>query len=138
MGTIPYILKKVPHFHLENPVALQKKYLRLKDDQIEKNMKTEMRRHVKAGEQKALEMMVKLFDWLDRLESQPTTEIVYLYEISQGIEAMITNTLAQIDQAAAKTMEINHLMLALKKNSDVSSSPCSYLKLNIVLVGRRM
>ena len=93
-----------------------------------------MREAVLAGEQKALEMMVQLFDWLDRLESQSTTEIVHLYEISQGIEAMITNTLAQIDQAAAKTVEINHLMLVLKKNSDVSFSPFSYLKLNIVFV----
>ena len=138
MDTIPYVLRNVPHFHLDNPVALQKKYLTLKGDQTKKDVKTELRRHVKAGEQKALEMMVKLFDWLDSLEPQPTVEIVRLYEISQDIEAMITNTLAQIEQAAEKTAEINRLMVDLKKNSDVSCSPCSYLKLNIVLVGCRM
>ena len=125
MGTIPYVLKNIPHFHLDNPVAFQRKYLdlTLKGDQSKKNAKTEMRKHVKDGEQKALEMMVKLFDWLDRLEPQPTAEIVHLYEISQEIEAMITTTLAQIDQAALKTVEINQLILTLKKNSDVSSSP---------------
>jgi hypothetical protein len=129
--TVPRVLKSAPQFHLDNPLALQKKYLDLarRGDQSKKNVKTEMRKHIMAGEQKALEMMVKLFDWLDRLEPQPTAEIVHLYEISQDIEAMITNTLAQIDQTAAKTVEINQLMHTLKKNSDVSSSSSSYLKL---------
>ena len=122
--TVPYVLKNAPQFHLDNPIALQKKYLdlALKGDPSKRNAK-DMRKHIEAGEQKALEMMVRLFDWLDRLEPQPTAEIVRLYEISQDIEAMITDTLAQIDQAAEKTVEINQLMLTLKKNSDVSSLP---------------
>ena len=138
--TVPPVLKGAPQFHLDNPVALQKKYIELvtKGDQSRKNLKTDIRKHVMAGEQKALEMMVKLFDWLDRLEPQPTVEIVRLYEISQDIEAKITNTLAQVDQAAARTGEINQLMLILKKTSEVSSSDFSYLKLNVVFVGHRM
>jgi hypothetical protein len=76
-----------------------------------------MRKAVQAGEDRALEMLVKLFDWLDGLGPQPTTEIVYLYNLSQTIEAMITNTLAQMDQAAAKKVEIDKLMVALKNNS---------------------
>ena len=138
--TVPQVLKDAPQFHLDNPVALQKKYIELanKGDQSRKNMKADMRKHAVAGEQKALQMMVKLFDWLDRLEPQPTVEIVRLYGISQDIEAKITNTLAQVDQAAARTGEINQLMLILKKNSEVSASAFSYLKLNVVFVGHRM
>ena len=33
---------------------------------------------VKVGEENALEMLVELFDWLDDLEPQPTTEIIPL------------------------------------------------------------
>ena len=138
--TVPQVLKDAPQFHLDNPVALQKRYIELagKGDQSKKNLKSDMRKHIVAGEQKALQMMVRLFDWLDRLEPQPTKEIVRLYEISQDIEAKITNTLAQVDQAAARTREINQLMLILKKTSEVSSSAFSYLKLNVVFVGHRM
>ena len=138
--TVPRVLKRAPQFHIDNPVALQKKYIDLasRGDQNKKKLMAEMRKHVIAGEQKALEMMVKLFDWLDGLEPQPTVEIVYLYDISQGIEAKITNTLAQVDQAAAKTGEINQLMVILKKNSEVSSSAFSYLKLNVVFIELRM
>jgi len=74
------------------------------------------------SEQEALEMLVDLFDWLDGLEPQPTKDIVYLYDLSQTIESMITNTLAQMDQVAAKKMEIDKLIAELEVNSDVSTS----------------
>jgi len=65
--TIPEVLKDAPHFLLNNPVALQRKYLRLQSDQNMKKGKVALRREVKAGEQTALEMLVDLFDWLDGL-----------------------------------------------------------------------
>ena len=55
-------------FVLDNPVALQKKYLKLKDDPNMKKEGMDLRTMVKAGEQKALEMLVDLFDWLDGLD----------------------------------------------------------------------
>ena len=128
---VPEVLIDAPRFILDNPVALQKKYVELRGDPSVKNGRAELRRAVKAGEQKALEMLVRLFDWLDGLEPQPTTEIIYLYEVSQNIEAMITNTLAQMDQAVAKRAEIDELMFALKNSSNVSSSPCSYTNLYV-------
>ena len=73
-----------------------------------KKMEKYMGNHSKTGEQKALEMLVQLFDWLDDCKPQPTTEIVYLYEISQDIEAAITDTLALIDQGSAKNGKENH------------------------------
>ena len=55
-------------FILDNPVALQKKYLKLQDDPDMKKESIDLRTMVKAGEEKALEMLVDLFDWLDGLD----------------------------------------------------------------------
>ena len=74
--TLPDRLKSAPHFLLNNPIALQKKYLRLRDHPNMKKGRAELRNAVKAAEQNALEMLVDLFDWLDTVESQPTMEIV--------------------------------------------------------------
>jgi len=125
---IPSILKNAPQFLLDNPVAVQKKYLGLKDDLNTKKAKKDMRKLVMSAEQNALEMLVELFDWLGGLEPQPTTEIVKLYEMSQTIEAGITNTLAQMDQTADKINEINELMKELQVKSAVSFSPPLHLE----------
>ena len=123
MDTIPEVFKDAHMFCLDNPIALQKMYLKFKGDSDKQKKLAEMRRAVQAGEERALEMLVDLFDWLDGLRPQPTTGIVNFYEMSQSIEAMITDTLAQIDQAAAKKAEIDILMTAIKNNSYVSYSP---------------
>ena len=117
---IPEILKDAPQFLFDNPIALQKKFLELKDGPNKKKRKMELQKTVKDTEEKGLGMLVDLFDWLDGLEPQPTTEIVALYEKSQTIETKITNTLAQMDQAAAKMAEITRLMEKLRMNSAVS------------------
>ena len=131
--TIPEVLRDAHQFLLDNPIALQKRYLELKSDLTKKKVKAVRRKAVQAGEDRALEMLVDLFDWLDSRVPQPTTEIVYLYNMSQSIEAKITNTLAQMDQAATKKATIDELM----DNSKVSSSPCSYSRVNLMLVGHR-
>lgn len=107
---LPAALKNAPLFLLDNPLALQNRY---KDD-------PDMRRIVKTCEQRALEMLVRLFDWLDRLEPQPVTEIVYLHEKYQNIKSKTINTLAQVDQALAMEAEIDKLTDTLRKNSTVS------------------
>ena len=107
------VLKDAPLFVLDNPIALQ---TRFKDDPA-------MRRMVKACEQRALEMLVKLFDWLDGLQPQPATEIVRLYEHYQIIQAKTTKILAQIDQTVVIKEGLDTLMTTLKKHSDVSP-PC--------------
>jgi len=73
--TIPAVLKDAPRFPLNNPVALQRKCLSLKDDPRIRNRGTNMRREVQGGEQNALEMLVKLFDWLDGLKPQPISRV---------------------------------------------------------------
>jgi len=131
--SIPGVLRDANQFLLDNPTALQKKYLILNDPDKKKSSAS-MRNAVQASEETALEVLVELFDWLDGLKSQPTTEIVCLYNMAQSIEAMITNTLAQMDQAATKKAEIDRLMAALQNDSMVSSSPCLSFTLNPILV----
>ena len=62
------MFKDARQFHLDNPIALQKKYLEVKDQPDMENLRTELWHHVKDGEQRALEMLVDLFKWLDTLE----------------------------------------------------------------------
>jgi len=83
--TIPDVLKDAPRLLLNNPIALHKKYLKLKGDPNMKKGMSELLRAVNAGEQNALETLVDLFDWLDGLEPQPTREIFPLYEEPQNI-----------------------------------------------------
>ena len=55
-----------------------RKYDKLKKDPNQKKILQEMRKAVKNGEKTALEMLVNVFDWLDGLQPQPTTEILDL------------------------------------------------------------
>ena len=92
--TVPYTFKDAPHFLLNNPVALQKKYLKVKDDPNVTQRSTDSRDALKADEQTTLNMMVKLFHWLDSLELQPTTEIVPPRHISAWMD-QVTSKKAQ-------------------------------------------
>jgi hypothetical protein len=131
---IPDVLKGAPKFLLDNPIALQKRFLELKDDPRKKKTKKEMQKlrkemqqEVKSAEQTALDTLVELFDWLDGLEPQSTTGIVALYEKSHAIESNITTTLAQMDQASTQMAEINKLVEDLQKKTAVSFSLYLYL-----------
>ena len=68
--TLPDVLKDAPVFLLDNPIALQRKYLELKDDAKLRSKGAEMCKTVKASEEQALEMLVDFFDWLDGLKGQ--------------------------------------------------------------------
>ena len=124
---IPEVLKDAPQFLLDNPIALQKKFLEFKDDPNKKKMKKEMLREVKHAEERALEMLCDLFDWLDHLEPQPTTEIVDLYKKSHVIESKITDTLTKMDHASDQMAKINEMVEELQKKSAVSVSSHLYL-----------
>ena len=107
--TIPEILKDAPQFIFNNPIALQKKYLKLKDGPSTKKMRTDLRNAVKAGEATALEMLVELYDWLDRLEPLPTVEMFSLHEETPDAEAERGDALTSSDQA----MTVSFALFAL-------------------------
>ena len=70
---LPDVLRDAPLFFFNNPIALQREYLKLKDDPTMERRRADLRNAVKASEQNAIQMLVLLFDWLDGLEPQPTT-----------------------------------------------------------------
>ena len=116
--TVPGVLKSAPHFLLNNPITLQKKYLKLKDVPNMKKGTANLRKEVKVGEENALEMLVDFFDWLDGLEPRPTSEIVPLYGKSHN-QIMTADTRASMDQSVAGKAKVSavsrssglHLML---------------------------
>jgi hypothetical protein len=72
--TVPDALKGAPQVLLNNPVAPQKKYSKLKGGPHVRHGATDPRDTVKSDENHTLEMLVEFFDWLDSLGPQPTTE----------------------------------------------------------------
>jgi len=112
-------LKHAPKFLINNPITLQKNYLKQKghlDKKTSKKIKDSMER----VEEGALEMLVELFDWLDGLELQPMKEITTLYKKSQDIESKVTDTLTQMNQAVTKMAEIKKLIEVLRNGNAMS------------------
>jgi len=72
---VPTILQDAPQFQIDNPIALQKKYVKRNGDSNVKESRSGLREFMKAAEQDALEMVKELFDWLEGLEPKPTTTI---------------------------------------------------------------
>ena len=118
--TIPDDLKNSPQFVFNNPIALQKRYLKLKGGSSNSKERADLRKAVKVAEQTALEMLVGLFDWLDSLEALPMMESGSLYEKAQAIDATITNILAQMGQTATKKLEIDEQTREYQNCSAVS------------------
>ena len=112
--TIPDVLKCGPQFLLNNPIALQKRYIRLKNDPNMKSRRAGFRKLVNVEEENALEILVDLFDWLDGLEPQPMTGIIPPYAKPHSA---VANTHACTDQAVAKEA----------KYPAVSDSTCLHL-----------
>jgi len=112
-------LKDAPKFLIDNPIALQKNYLK-QMGRLDQKTLNKMKDSIQRAEDDALEMLVELFDWLYGLEPQPTNEITTLYKKSQDIESKVTDTLFQMNQAATKTVEIKRLMEKLSNGTAVS------------------
>ena len=92
--TLPVELRAVEMFLIDNPIARQKQYLVLKSDKNRKKLRMSMRKAVLAGEERALEVLVNLFDWLDGLESQPTTGL-------DGLESQPTTGIVYLDDTSS-------------------------------------
>ena len=118
--TLPEVLKDAPQFLLNNPIALQKEYSKLKGGASMNKERANLRKALQAAEQNALDMLVYLFDWLNSLEPQSVTGIVSPYEHFQAIEAKVTNVLARMGQAAKFEAQIEEQKTKLQKTSAVS------------------
>ncbi|KAM6499740.1 hypothetical protein JOM56_005248 [Amanita muscaria] len=106
-------------FRLDNPVALWKKYLaRCSNSRVTKRERSEWKAEIHQKHQKALRTSASLFDWLDTLVPQPTTDILRLYGKTQEIEQKIFHYLAHASQLAIKETELKRVI----KDLDVTKS----------------
>ena len=110
---LPGAFKDAPQFRFNNPIALQKKYLRLKDDPSVKPGRVDFRNAVKVAEEKALEMLVELFDWLDGLEPQPTTEVFPLYDKSPRLKPIIADSRNLMGQTRPRRQSVRAYVVQL-------------------------
>lgn len=105
--SLPEALRDNPFYLLDNPVAMQEKYIREKKkmedrNKVNQNLLRTLKASVEDGHTKALGELVKIFDWLDTLSPQPTNDILSLYNQSQNIEKKISDVLATMEQMATK------------------------------------
>ena len=77
---------------IDNAIAPQTKYLRLRYDTWVKNMNEGMREEMKAAEQDAVGVLVNPFDLVDGLDPRPTMGDIPPHEESQIIVVNIVTS----------------------------------------------
>ena len=134
VDTLPVELRGAKRFLIDNPLAMQKNYLKIRAkveaegeiDENDQDILDELEAAVNAGHQATLKTLVKIFNWLDGLEPQATKEIMSLYNQSIEIERNISSTLARMTQLSEKRANLDRLI----KQSDgiklVSRITCPY------------
>ena len=116
--TLPVELQGVKTFLLDNPLARHKKYLKIKakaelQGSVTRANQAVLQKSKKAvdeGHETALCTLAELFDWLDGLIPQATTEITLLYDQSMEIERNISSTLARMTQLVEKKEKLDELL----------------------------
>ncbi|PFH47861.1 hypothetical protein AMATHDRAFT_76995 [Amanita thiersii Skay4041] len=111
-------------FLIDNPLAMWKRLRELNGNghSIPRNILVQMEDTVMDGHRKALNVLGQLFDWLDRLEPQPTQDIMILYQQSQAIDQRISDALARTSQLTDKKKRLKEL-IELAKGSLFSPTP---------------
>lgn len=112
--SLPEALRDNALYLLDNPVAMQDKYVREKQKmeskgKVNQNILRTLRESVEEGHKKALSELVRIFDWLDTLSPQPTNDILSLYNQSQDIEKNISDALATMAQMATKKQTLQNI-----------------------------
>ena len=116
--TLPVELQGAKTFLLDNPLARHKKYLKIKAKAEEQGSVTranqailqKLKKAVDEGHETALGTLAEIFDWLDGLVPQATTEIALLYDQSMEIERNISSTLARMTQLVEKKEKLDALL----------------------------
>ena len=83
VDTLSVELRGAKRFLIDNPLAMQKKYLKMAGGKIDENdqdILDGLEPAVNAGHQATLNTLVKIFNWLNGLEPQATKEIRSLGE----------------------------------------------------------
>lgn len=109
-NVLPAVLQDAPQFRLNNPVALQKKYLERKDVPKVKKRGAKLCNAVETDEQAAMDMVVELFDWLDGLEPKPNMVDTSLYGEPPEIIGSATDLHTPMNPAATKRTPVLPLL----------------------------
>ena len=115
VDTLPVELQGATEFLIDNPLAMQKRYLkdRAKAEaggKIDEKKMKKFEKCINGNHQTAVETLAEIFDWLDGLEPQTTKEITSLYNQSVEIERNISNTLARMTQLAQAVNVLENLV----------------------------
>ncbi|KIL58589.1 hypothetical protein M378DRAFT_15436 [Amanita muscaria Koide BX008] len=110
--SVPESLRDIDRqFFVNNPLAKWKKYVELCSQQgLKKKEHAKLKGTIREAHEKALAELVLVFDWLDTLEPQPTTEILHLYEKSLEIDRNISSFLASARQSASKKARLQMVL----------------------------
>jgi len=126
-SSLPDGLRHARQYLLDNPVAMQKKFLEKKARGTIPKAVQQMQRRVQDSEEMALDTLAELFSWLNDLVPQPTKDIISLFDKAQNIEKNIDSALACMKQAADKDLELQKIAASLNKAKVVSKYHVQYV-----------
>ena len=122
MNSLPPELQKAKNFCIDNPLALYKNAQRNRSGRDQSRKKKRSENSLNDDHEMAVEMLVDIFDWLDGLKPQATTEITSLYDKSIEIEHSINGMLSRMAQLAGQVDEFKNLPKASNGTELVSHS----------------
>ena len=122
--SLPTVLRNARRFTLDNPMAMQRRFDKLKLTEKSDKTLSMLRKTVRHGEAAALDTLVDFFDWLHDCEPQPTRDILVLYEKIQRIETSVQNALARMRQAKGKKDKLKKIRKDIEKANVVSMCKC--------------
>jgi len=99
------------------PVVRQEKYLAFKEIHIGSRNLEDNAQRGPGNRGEGFGNVGESLRLVDGLRSHPSTEIVYLYDVSQSVEAMIMDTFAQDGPNGGNEGGNRQLVVTLKNNS---------------------
>ncbi|EDR04943.1 uncharacterized protein LACBIDRAFT_303842 [Laccaria bicolor S238N-H82] len=115
--TLPVELQGAKTFLLDNPLARHKEYLYMKAAEARGSVAEDsqavlqkLKKTVDEGHETTLATLAELFDWLDGLVPQATTDITLLYDQLMEIERNISSMLAHMTQLVEKRGKLDDLL----------------------------
>ena len=117
VGMLPVELLGAKSFCLDNPLARQKEYSKIKAAEAQGSVARasqavlqKLKKAVDEGHETALGTLAELFDWLDGLVPQAMTDITLLYDQLMEIERNISSMLAHMTQLVEKKGKLDDLL----------------------------
>ncbi len=117
--TIPQFLHDAHSFTIDNPFAMEMRLRQLCELPQKPEFEKRMRPSVHNTYTDTIDELVSLFNWLNELEPQPTTEILTLYQQVQDIETRIEDALASMEQDSTKRREVEKIKATAAKHGVV-------------------